>query len=98
MRAKQPKSTKKVIEAERREMLKPKKRFETYFRSLPVVLSKAKVREMTIGALCAAKVYRKFGLSGEKLMRSAETVGLEVGFDSFIDDSRQRKAIRRRSV
>ena len=86
-----------AIKAERREFLKPKKRFEKFFQNLPT-LSKANAREMTIAALCTAEALRRCGMTDKERLRHAETIVLNGASNFYLKESLQRQALRHKAA
>lgn len=88
----------KAAAAAAREILKPKKRFEKFFQNLPVHLSKANVREMTIAALCTAEALKRPGMPDEERFEAAESAVLRAAFTFYPDERRRRQAMKRKAA
>lgn len=88
----------KAIEAERREFLKPQKRFEKFFQNRPLTLSKARVREMTIAALCTAEALRGCGMTDKERLARAETIALNGASNFYFEEYLQRQALRHKAA
>ena len=93
-------AAREAIEAERREFLKPKKRFEKFFQELPVRLSKATRREMMIAALCTAEALRGYRMPDQERLKRAEMTVLHFTFGFYLDEHerRQRQAPKRKAA
>lgn len=85
-------------EAETRDILKSKKRFKKFFQNLPVRLSKANVREMTIAALCTAAALKRPGMPEKERLEAAEEAVLRAAFEFYKDERRQRQAPRSKAA
>ncbi len=92
------KARQRAIEAERREFLKPTKRFEKFFHNLPVSLSKACRREMTIAALCTAEALRRHGVPDKERLERAEMTVLNVTFGLYLKERDGRRESKRKAA